>query len=68
VVPEDPADWLDLTEDRMIMRRCGYWTSLRGAAPTNNKTSVTIEIPRLQVFSPEALQGIMSRLERRDLP
>jgi hypothetical protein len=24
VVPEDPADWVDLTEDRMLMRRCGY--------------------------------------------
>jgi Domain of unknown function (DUF4365) len=27
-LPKDQADWLQVTSDRLIMRRCAYWASL----------------------------------------
>ncbi|HHY67460.1 MAG TPA: DUF4365 domain-containing protein [Alicyclobacillus sp.] len=62
LVPEDPSEWLDQTEECMAMRHCGYWVSLKGMPPTKNETSVTIEIPRTHVFSVDALKRIMLQI------
>lgn len=62
LVPEDPREWLDQSEEHMVMRHCGYWISLKGMPPTNNETSVSVEIPRTQVFSVDALKRIMAQI------
>ncbi len=68
VVPEAAADWLVQTEDELAMRHCGYWLSLHGSPETDNQESVTVTIPRQQVFSPEGLQGIMQRVNDGGAP
>jgi hypothetical protein len=50
------------------MYHCGYWTSLRGLPETENETSVNINIPLDQVFSVNAIQTIMNRVEEGGLP
>ncbi len=42
LVPEQPADWIGQDEARLELRRCGYWSSLFGAAATDNETTVTV--------------------------
>ena len=32
-VPADVGDWISHGEEQLVLRRCGYWLSLRGAAP-----------------------------------
>jgi hypothetical protein len=61
-LPEAPAEWLTLTEDALLLRKCAYWLSLRGAPATTNKTGQTIYLPKKQIFDPAALLGLMSRL------
>ena len=68
VLPEDEADWLSQSVDELIVRRCAYWHSLRGAEPTTATSSRRIFIPREQVFSVEALQGFMGRLMKGEEP
>ena len=68
LVPDELADYLGEDEGQLALRRCGYWLSLRGAAPTANETGATVRIPRAQRFTVEALQGIMDRLGRGELP
>jgi hypothetical protein len=67
-VPENMTDWLDHTEEALLLHYCAYWASLRGMAPTLNTASVTIEIPQANVFSAEALSGIMGRVGMGELP
>lgn len=62
VLPEDEAEWLSQSVEELILRRCAYWHSLRGAAATTATSSVRLFIPREQVFSVEALQGFLRRL------
>jgi hypothetical protein len=62
VLPDDEAEWLSQSVDELILRRCAYWYSLRGAAATTATSSVRLFIPREQVFSAEALQGFLRRL------
>src|SRR6266566_4487959 len=67
-VPERPADWLHQTEEQLAMRHCGYWRALRGLPDTTNETTVTVEVPRSQVFSAEALRTIMDRIGMGGVP
>lgn len=66
-LPEDAESWLEHTPDQLILRRCAYWQSLRGA-PDATKDSVTVKLPKSQMFTPQALEGIMERLSHRDFP
>lgn len=61
-VPEQSKDWLQQTEAELCLKRCAYWISLKGAAPTDNKETVTISIARTNIFSTDALTTIMQRI------
>jgi hypothetical protein len=67
-VPEEPADWLRQSEEELALKHCGYWISLRGRPDTPNETSVTIHLPRNQVFSVPALQALMERISQGEVP
>ncbi|WP_313952667.1 DUF4365 domain-containing protein [Nostoc sp. FACHB-110] len=62
LVPETVSDWLSQTEESLCLFRCGYWLSLRGQPAVDNKTNITVEIKRQNIFSPDALKTIMSRI------
>ena len=36
-LPKDAADWLTVSSDQLIMRRCAYWASLAGLKETENR-------------------------------
>ena len=45
--------WLQQTDEQMILRRCAYWVSLRGAAESENDTGQVVHVPRAQLFTVE---------------
>ena len=51
VMPKDEFAWLSQDHEGLLLRHCAYYHSLHGVAPTRNKDSVAIVIPRQQVFS-----------------
>jgi hypothetical protein len=63
VLPRDEARWSGQTEEALILRHCAYWLSLKGHGPTANRRSVRVSIPRANVFSVEALHGLMARIK-----
>jgi hypothetical protein len=67
-LPPESEAWLLHSADQLIIRKCAYWVSLRGAQETDNVSGVTIKVPKIQVFSPESLTQLMTRLSRRDYP
>jgi len=68
VLPEAEERWLSQSPEELVIRRCAYWTSLRGAEAPTTTASVRITIPRSQVFSVEAIQTWMRRLAQGGLP
>jgi hypothetical protein len=66
VLPVNRADWIDYSEDRLELRKCAYWLSLRGFAARSNTSTVRIEIPRVNQFTPAALERIMEAIRRRE--
>lgn len=59
-VPSDPAEWIASDPERMVFRRCAYWTTLAGEPETTNTSTVTVTIPSDQVFDVDALEGCMT--------
>jgi len=68
VLPEDEAEWVAQSPEGLILRRCAYWRSLRGAEPTTAHTTQRIAIPRTNIFSPEMLRGLMDSLRQGIIP
>lgn len=62
VVPDDVEQWLTHSETELSIRHCGYWISLCGAPENSNVATVTVKLPRNQMFTPEALRTIMRRI------
>lgn len=63
VLPKDETLWTAQTEQALTLRHCAYWMSLKGSAPTTNRRSVRVPVPRANVFSLAALQGLMRRIK-----
>lgn len=59
LVPKDITHWLDQSEEQMVLRRCAYWYSLLGAPQVENHTTVTLQVPRGNLLTPEILRGMM---------
>jgi len=54
-LPENPDDWLYLDEDQLLLKRCAYWVSLRGATGNMKR----IFIPRTQLFCVDQLRDVI---------
>ncbi len=68
VVPSRIDAWLSQTEEELALRRCGYWLSLRRHQPKPNVASVTVVLPRQQLFSVAALRGMMESISHQEPP
>jgi hypothetical protein len=66
LLPEDDELWLEQSEDQMISRHCAYWTTLLGQPESKNRASVTVQLPRGQLFTVATLRTIMERISRRE--
>lgn len=63
-LPVDEADWLSVTPDQLILRRCAFWASLAGFPETQNNESVTISIQNKNRFDVESLTKLMELARR----
>ncbi|GJD22774.1 hypothetical protein RIVM261_077300 [Rivularia sp. IAM M-261] len=67
LLPTDVDDWLSQTEEALCIKRCAYWLSLRGQPPLDDQATITIEIPRQNIFSSNALRTIMERIAAQEV-
>ncbi|WJJ10803.1 DUF4365 domain-containing protein [Prescottella equi] len=60
VVPDDVDGWLDHDEDRLLTESSMYWTLGADIPPLPvGQKSITVKIPRRQLFTRDTLLGIM---------
>ncbi|BAZ14786.1 hypothetical protein NIES4071_66300 [Calothrix sp. NIES-4071] len=62
LIPELLEEWINKSETELCMRRCAYWISLRGQAETTNTESVTVYIPRENLFTVDTLKSLMQQI------
>jgi hypothetical protein len=66
VLPKNPAEWMETSEECMISRRCAYWVSLLKMPESSNTSKVSVRLPRSQQFNVEQLQRLMERVSRQE--
>ena len=67
-LPADAQEWLNHSPDQLVLRRCAYWQSLRGAPSTSNGSGATVRLPKDQMFNVQALKDLATRLSQPDFP
>lgn len=65
-LPPDSANWLTISPNELILKKCAYWASLRGAPESTNKTGETIYLPKAQILDTNNLTDIFTRLSRNE--
>jgi hypothetical protein len=66
VVPPLRVDWVHHNEDRLELRRCAYYMALRRQPAVTNTTTIRVRIPRVNQFTPAALERIMVAIRRKE--
>lgn len=61
-LPEDPEKWLEVSEEKLIMRKCCYWSFLKDAQSTSHKATQRIHIPKDQFLTIHTVGEIMNSL------
>jgi len=61
-----PDEWVCVTEDELVMKRCCYWTKISDP-PTSNKSKKRVFIPRSQVFTAESIVALLEKVRLGEL-
>jgi len=61
-LPTDPKAWLENNEDQLTLKKCCYWERLVGRL-TENSTSVTVKIPRVQQLNVQSLLQLLEKVK-----
>jgi hypothetical protein len=64
-IPQDIEEWMALSVEQLVLRRCGYWVSLVGQTHSENESSVTVSVPRANMLTVDALRELMQRINER---
>lgn len=59
ILPKDCSNWISQTPKELCLKKCMYWISLKDFPETHNKTTVTIDIPKTNVVTVEALEKMI---------
>jgi hypothetical protein len=59
-LPNDDADWIHHSPERLLLRRCAYWKSLLGM-PETDKGSIAIHIEKANIFDVPTLRALMEK-------
>lgn len=58
-MPREQGLWLTCSREELVLRRSAYWASLCGCGETENRATVTINIPQANRFDVEGLRSLM---------
>ena len=65
-MPADEKDWIEQTSDWLKIKKCAYWISLKGREDTDNKESITINIPADHQLTKDSLKSIMIKISKQE--
>ena len=64
LMPENRDEWIKSDHEKLVLKTCGYWLSLRGRSETENTTSVTVKIPKTNIFNKDTLHDMMVKISK----
>lgn len=63
ILPEETEqNWVEWTEEELLIHGQMYWTCLRQCEPTESESTVTVEFPKNNTLHAEALENLLERI------
>lgn len=63
-LPEDRTQWLSVSKNQLIAKRCAFWFNLKGMPATETDQTKTINIPTSNRFNVDCLKDMMLRVSK----
>ncbi len=60
-LPSDTSQWMEISEEGLLLKGGCYWEYLQGN-PTPNQEKVRVRVPRRQQLTPEALSMMLANV------
>lgn len=60
-LPKEREEWLRVSVSELVIRRVAYWCSIAGFPDSSNKNTVSVAIPKSNVFDVKSLRDLMER-------
>ncbi|WP_270853504.1 DUF4365 domain-containing protein [Roseburia hominis] len=67
VLPEEENQWVSISSEKTVLKKCAYWCSLRGLQDVNNSARVRIKIPDSQLLTRDELIRIMNIVKKGEV-
>lgn len=67
-VPEECERRMEISPERSILQYAAWWMNLEKAPTTENETSVTLTIPRTNLFTPAILIDLLDQTRKKFTP
>ena len=62
-MPKDQEEWINTSKEFMILKKCAWWLSLKGLAPTENRSKKRIKIPENNLLTSQELLKLINRVK-----
>lgn len=66
VLPDDPTEWVKVSPEQLVLRKCAYFAVARHLAPIADAESKVVQVPFTRPFTPAALRAMMERVSREE--
>ena len=60
LVPKDINNWVQITQEKLVVKKCAYYISLKGFPKSTNTKTVRIKIPIKNLVTPSSLNDIIT--------
>jgi hypothetical protein len=61
-IPENFEQWIQQNDNSITLNHLSYWLSIKGMPETQNKGTVSIDIPSTQKLTIEVVRNLMNKL------
>lgn len=66
VLPENSEEWLDVSSEYLISKKCCYWCNMMPLPDINNDSKIRVAIHTSNLLTPEILRKLMEKSARRE--
>ncbi len=64
-MPRERNEWVHIDEDRLVLKKCAWWCSLKGLPAVVNRERVRIRIPDNQILTSDELVRLMKNVKTK---
>ena len=67
-LPENSDEWLNCSEEELILKKAAYWVNLYGAPSVDTTSGTTIYIPTSNILTPDVLLNLVNLAANKVIP